>query len=423
MKNNFANSGNTNFRRTTLDRHQNPGTQHSRIILDKSMSVKFASCVDNSYKVAAKSRNAEKEAVLCAFRTVYFLAKKELPNFQYADQVRFLALNGVPGAKSLCLSDKSVKYEHAALILDMHQNINYVISSEITSDLKNASCYGLILDESTDVSVIKKLSVFVRYVCPKTYNVLTRFLCHMDLPDGTANNIVKGVTDMLLEKRVPISNLTGLGNDGASVMTGRLNGVGVKLREEAAYLVHVHCVAHRLAANNIETIKSLQRTLGSVYKFYTYSAVRYHRLREIGTILDDTPTLKLIEPKEVRWLSSANAVAVFYKTWTAIVQSLENEALHCNDGNQKAKAKGLHSAVTDYKFVRALGLLCDVLTAITMLSKKMQSDNIRLTNIIPLVNACVFALRERLPQSKRSAGGPQFICCFLISKVTYNRSR
>ena len=43
----------------------------------------------------------------------------------------------VPGAKSLCHSDKSVKYEHAASILDMHQNINNVISSEITSDLKN----------------------------------------------------------------------------------------------------------------------------------------------------------------------------------------------------------------------------------------------------------------------------------------------
>ena len=39
----------------------------------------------------------------------------------------------------------------------------------------------------------------------------------------------------------------GLASDGASVMTGVTNGVGVRLRRDITALVGIHCVAHRLA--------------------------------------------------------------------------------------------------------------------------------------------------------------------------------
>lgn len=42
------------------------------------------------------------------------------------------------------------------------------------------------------------------------------------------------------------SRIVGLGTDRAAVMTGRHNGLGVKLKQLSNILIQVHCVAHRL---------------------------------------------------------------------------------------------------------------------------------------------------------------------------------
>ena len=41
--------------------------------------------------------------------------------------------------------------------------------------------------------------------------------------------------------------MRGFGSDGASVMTGRKNGVSALFRKEIKNLVSVHCICHRLA--------------------------------------------------------------------------------------------------------------------------------------------------------------------------------
>ena len=47
--------------------------------------------------------------------------------------------------------------------------------------------------------------------------------------------------------KIRFSKLTGVATDGASVMTGKRNGVASTLREESKLLLSVHCICHRLA--------------------------------------------------------------------------------------------------------------------------------------------------------------------------------
>ena len=55
--------------------------------------------------------------------------------------------------------------------------------------------------------------------------------------------------------------LTGLGADGASVMSGEWAGVQALLKQMHPWLIYVHCVAHRL---NLVVVTSLKGTCKNI---------------------------------------------------------------------------------------------------------------------------------------------------------------
>lgn len=59
--------------------------------------------------------------------------------------------------------------------------------------------------------------------------------------------------------------MIGFGSDGANVMSGEGKGVHGRLKEQNAHMVHIHCMAHRLAlctsqaANDIPRLEEVPR--------------------------------------------------------------------------------------------------------------------------------------------------------------------
>lgn len=88
------------------------------------------------------------------------------------------------------------------------------------------------VDESTDLSVEKHLSVCVRYV--NDGQVITKFLINTSIPDGKAHTITECITASLDKLGLDKTKIVSVATDGASVMTGRKTGVGVQLKAKAA---------------------------------------------------------------------------------------------------------------------------------------------------------------------------------------------
>ena len=94
------------------------------------------------------------------------------------------------------------------------------------------------------------------------------------------SSFLNSLQDFLTENDVPLAKVVGLGTDGAAVMTGKHNGVGVKLGRESPLLIHVHCVAHRLAlavsqsAKGIPELAAYQVTTRNIYYHFENSAIR-----------------------------------------------------------------------------------------------------------------------------------------------------
>ncbi|CAG9789188.1 unnamed protein product [Diatraea saccharalis] len=68
---------------------------------------------------------------------------------------------------------------------------------EIVSDSRDQQ-NSLLLDESTDISVSKLLGISIRYYSRSSITIISTFLGLVELEDGTANNIVNGIKEILL---------------------------------------------------------------------------------------------------------------------------------------------------------------------------------------------------------------------------------
>ena len=71
-----------------------------------------------------------------------------------------------------------------------------------------------------------------------------------------------------MEKGVSVDKVIGFGSDGASIMTGKKNGVATRFKKVAPHMIAVHCMAHWLnlcsskSADSVPYLKNVfQETL------------------------------------------------------------------------------------------------------------------------------------------------------------------
>lgn len=122
-----------------------------------------------------------------------------------------------------------------------------VLTNTLKQELSDVKYCGLIVDESTDLSVHKKLIIYVRFVNVTTQDIETCLVGNVRISDSTSATVTQKIHEELKTLNLPLEDLVGLGSDGVSVMFGQKSGVGQLLRKDSPFLTHIHCAAHRLA--------------------------------------------------------------------------------------------------------------------------------------------------------------------------------
>ena len=108
------------------------------------------------------------------------------------------------------------------------------------------SCYGLQLDESTDIGRRAQLLVFIRIPDTDSYNIVDRYLCFLDLEVNTsAEQVFSKLNEFMTEKQIPWEKCCSLTTDGAAVMTGHFSGVGARVKAVATNCILKHCIINR----------------------------------------------------------------------------------------------------------------------------------------------------------------------------------
>ena len=174
---------------------------------------------------------AEESAISAAMACIYFLAKEEIPHMtKYKPLLDLLSHLGLPFLETLHKGDNATSTSHRIVkefltILGDSVRLNLIVK------LKRSSCYGMICDETTDLSTSKQLIVYIKAI---TYdnNAIpstdTFFLALNELTDGSSDSIVRCLLDIVSQNGLDMSHCTGLGSDGAIAMTGVHNGVSAQ---------------------------------------------------------------------------------------------------------------------------------------------------------------------------------------------------
>lgn len=158
---------------------------------------------------------------------------------------------------------------------------------------------SLIIDETTDVSTKKSLDVIIRF--HDDVSIRDRFLSLIEVENGTAKCLFEAVLKLLTDYNIPIENMTGFGDDNASVMMG--NKIGVQINPKIMVMV---CICHSLhlcaSAAAQKLPKSVEEFLRNLINYISNSSKRIESFKEYQEFVN-IKLLILLKTSQTRWFS------------------------------------------------------------------------------------------------------------------------
>ena len=188
----------------------------------------------------------QNDTLLKLFRTAYCVVKCNMSLRSFESLLSLQECNGLHLGKA---------YRNRTAACMFIDSIASVIRKRVVDNIKKAEFFSVMIDGSTDVSVKEQEIVYVKLL--KGGRAVTCFLGLIQLRSGDANGILAGLESFFLELNLENwkSKVVGLGTDGASVNLGSQGGLGTILKRDAPYLIHIHCIAHKLELAVLDACK------------------------------------------------------------------------------------------------------------------------------------------------------------------------
>jgi len=296
-------------------------------------------------------------------------------------------------------------------------------------DEQGDSYYCIVADETRDASKKEQLALVNRFVDRNNGDITERLVDLKHIMDTSAETLFNTITAMQSNRGRPIFKARGQGYDGASNMSGKINGLQkmIKHLNELAY--YGHCWAHNLqlalvaaCRGSIPDIALFFLMISDIVNVASGSCKRNDQLLAeqkqkveamISELILETGRGKnqetaLARPGDTRWSSFWWAlwrlVDMFHATIT-VIQNVESSG---NTADQQAEASRLLEAMLTFKFAFILHLMEQILMITHDLSQALQKKDQDIVNAMQLLDETVYSL-----ESMRSNGYNA-----LLSKVT-----
>ena len=164
---------------------------------------------------------------------------------------------------SYCLWTDYSSYKAVLNILDA---MSKQIDQEVSKKVKKSPVITIITDESTNIMVQHKLVINCHIIEPTTLVPSTLLLTDIRITSATGNGLFSVIEEHLRSRSPPVSIVTALGTDGATMMTGRKEGLMGHFLQHNPHILNCHWAAHRLAlVSEQAAMKESPQTLGNIY--------------------------------------------------------------------------------------------------------------------------------------------------------------
>ncbi|KAL4104409.1 hypothetical protein QTP88_019710 [Uroleucon formosanum] len=272
--------------------------------------------------------------------------------------------------EKVSLSNDTVKRR----IDDMSSNIK----NKLLLYLKDCNFFALQIDESTDITNMAQLMVFIRF--DRNDEIIEEFLFCKPLQTHTTSEIIfTTINEYLIEINLPWSKCVGFCSDGARAMTGRLSGVATRIKKFAPLCKTMHCMIHRQALASKNMPKSLKLVLDSAVKIVNLIKARPLNSRLFTVLCNEMGSThkSLLLHTEVRWLSRGKVLTRLFELRSEILLLLtdideEKSKLFCDD-----------------EWLSRLAYMADIFDRLNILNLSLQGSNTNMFYASDKVNAFV----------------------------------
>ncbi|XP_060200639.1 uncharacterized protein LOC132628904 [Lycium barbarum] len=309
--------------------------------------------------------SVKKDAAFCLFSMVVTCLKMSLEDMEekghFLDLLKWYA-DKKEDVKNVVLEE--APKNNTTTSPDIQKDIVNSCAKEsvnaIIEDL-NGDYFGILVDESKDVSHKEQMALVLRYVNKEDHS-LSR------------------------------SQIRGQGYDGASNIQGEINGLKTLILKDNSSAYCVHCFAHQLqltlvaVAKKHHDVNNFFDILANVLNIVGGSFKRREMLRddqaekleellvlgEVHTGSGLNQELGLQRPGDTRWGSHFKTVRNFISLFSSILHVLGVLANEGANYHEKAMAKSLVEDIRSYEFIYMLHLVLKILAITYDLNMALQ---------------------------------------------------
>ena len=333
----------------------------------------------------------------------------------FLELVRFRAETDEVLANHLKIAPRNALYTSKTIQNSLIDVVRQRILNDISSEVNRAKYYTIIADEVTDLSNKEQLSLALRYVLNGTVKEV--FVDFIFVERITGQVLAQAILQWLETWNLPHSNIRGQCYDGASNMAGARSGCMTIIQQKAPKAVYFHCASHRLnlaivSACSISAFKNVESYIGEIARFFEYSAKRQRLLDTcMEEVLPEAKAKKFKDACRTRWVQRIDSYIVFldlllavHHTLSAMVNPSEFPELGTNwswDGETITKANGFLHQLQSPSFLICFKVLLEVMSCLSGLTKKLQSQAIDVFYAYKQVNSVVSTLKGMRDNSDR----------------------
>lgn len=294
-------------------------------------------------------------------------------------------------ASHIANGPKNAKYDSKTTQNELINICADLVIKEIVAEVKKATYFSIIADETADISQQEQLAVVLRYYNEERGQILEELIGLQVAEDLTGQGLAVQIIDMAVDSLGLDRNyLVGQGYDGAAAMAGEHNGVQSVIRrmEGCELAIYVHCAAHTLNLVLADGAKDplIRNAIGSIkatINFFKDSPKRFRILKsEIEKL--DTKRRRLLSFCETRWVERHDCIMCFRELLDAILASLTTISTWPAKENGTLASQLLHQLSNDV-FVISMVILHKTLAVTKGLSETLQKKDYDLVQCIELV--------------------------------------
>ncbi|KAL7287691.1 hypothetical protein TKK_0018085 [Trichogramma kaykai] len=204
--------------------------------------------------------------------------------------------------------------------------IGITAKTDIAEKLKN-NLFNVCIDETSNVSKDCVLAIEVRFPDFDKKKIETLFweLSPMFIKGEEASTNSQRIFECIESSfeyyNVPLSNIISASFDGCSTMTGRLKGVKPLLEEHIPNMISVICPAHKTHLIMKHAVSQLPPEIYTLITDINVLVRSPHRKHDFENLIDlyDAPQHKILNHKEIRWLSLEAVILRILELWEIII--------------------------------------------------------------------------------------------------------